>query len=176
MSPVDENHRRHGSQCLQGNRPSSPGCQVLYRPAGKMLYQLGFAHSCCLAAAIGLREKDKNMALTKAEIVQIVVDNVGLNKREALEMVEAFFEEIGASLEAGEDVKLSGFGGFQLRKKAERPGRNPKTGETARVTARRVVTFHPSQKLKLMVSGFVSKRQESRQADKSVRGALGVQR
>ena len=89
------------------------------------------------------------MTLTKAEIVQVVVDNVGLNKREALEMVEAFFEEIGASLEAGEDVKLSGFGGFQLREKPERPGRNPKTGETARVTARRVVTFHPSQKLKL---------------------------
>lgn len=125
---------------------------------------------------MGYGIKDKNMALTKAEIVQVVVDNVGLNKREALEMVEAFFEEISASLEAGEDVKLSGFGVFQLREKPERPGRNPKTGETARVTARRVVTFHPSQKLKLTVSGFASKRHESRQADKSVEGALGVQR
>lgn len=116
------------------------------------------------------------MTLTKAEIVQIVVDNVGLNKREALEMVEAFFEEISASLEAGEDVKLSGFGGFQLREKPERPGRNPKTGETARVTARRVVAFHPSQKLKLAVSGFASKNQETRQADKSVGGAVDVRR
>lgn len=116
------------------------------------------------------------MTLTKAEIVQVVADNVGLNKREALEMVEAFFEEICASLEAGEDVKLSGFGGFQLREKPERPGRNPKTGETARVTAHRVVTFHPSQKLKLAVSGFASKRQESRQAGNSVGGSLGVQR
>ncbi|NMG42281.1 integration host factor subunit alpha [Aromatoleum toluvorans] len=91
-------------------------------------------------------------------------------------MVEAFFEEIFASLEAGEDVKLSGFGGFQLREKPERPGRNPKTGETARVTARRFVTFHPSQKLKLKVSEFANKRQEPRQTDKSVGGALGVQR
>lgn len=76
---------------------------------------------------LGYGIKDKNMALTKAEIVQIVVDNVGLNKREALEMVEAFFEEISTSLEAGEDVKLSGFGGFQLHEKPERPGRNPIT-------------------------------------------------
>nr|NMF99267.1 integration host factor subunit alpha [Aromatoleum toluolicum] len=116
------------------------------------------------------------MTLTKAELVQVVVDNVGLNKREALEMVEAFFEEISTSLEAGEDVKLSGFGGFQLREKPERPGRNPKTGETARVTARRVVTFHPSQKLKLKVSEFAGKRQEPRQADNAVGGSYEVQR
>lgn len=93
------------------------------------------------------------MTLTKSEIIQVLVDNVGLNKREAADLVEAFFEEIGAALEAGEDVKLSGFGGFQLRTKAERPGRNPKTGEERVIKARRVVTFHASQNLKQAVSG-----------------------
>src|SRR3990167_5937547 len=72
-------------------------------------------------------------------------------KREAKDMVEAFFEEIRAQLEQGESVKLSGFGNFQLRDKPQRPGRNPKTGEEIPITARRVVTFHPSQKLKTMV-------------------------
>lgn len=101
------------------------------------------------------------MTLTKADLIQLVVDNVGLNKREAAEMVEAFFEEISSALEAGNDVKLSGFGGFQLRVKPERPGRNPKTGETAIVTARRVVTYHPSQKLKLAVSELASRARGS---------------
>lgn len=97
------------------------------------------------------------MTLTKADLIQLVVDCVGLNKREAAEMVEAFFEEISSALEAGDDVKLSGFGGFQLRMKPERPGRNPKTGEGAVIAARRVVTFHPSQKLKLAVSELADK-------------------
>lgn len=101
------------------------------------------------------------MTLTKADLIQLVVDSVGLNKREAAEMVEAFFEEISSALEAGDDVKLSGFGGFQLREKPARPGRNPKTGETAIVTARRVVTFHPSQKLKLVVNALASKKLET---------------
>jgi integration host factor subunit alpha len=89
--------------------------------------------------------------LTKAELSDLLFEKVGLNKREAKDMVEAFFEEIRIQLEAGESVKLSGFGNFQLRDKPQRPGRNPKTGEEIPITARRVVTFHPSQKLKSMV-------------------------
>ena len=91
------------------------------------------------------------MALTKAEIAEALFDQLGLNKREAKDMVEAFFEEIRGALERGESVKLSGFGNFQLRDKPQRPGRNPKTGEEIPITARRVVTFHASQKLKAMV-------------------------
>jgi len=74
-------------------------------------------------------------------------EKIGLNGREARDMLEAFFEEICSALERGESVKLSGFGNFQLRNKAQRPGRNPKTGEEVPVTARRVVLFHASQKL-----------------------------
>ena len=89
--------------------------------------------------------------VTKNELSEALFDQVGLNKREAKDMVEAFFEEIRMQLEGGETVKLSGFGNFQLRDKPQRPGRNPKTGEEIPITARRVVTFHPSQKLKSMV-------------------------
>jgi integration host factor subunit alpha len=88
------------------------------------------------------------MTLTKADMAEMLFDQVGLNKREAKDMVEAFFEEIRVALESGDTVKLSGFGNFELRKKSERPGRNPKTGEEIPITARRVVTFHSSQKLK----------------------------
>lgn len=89
--------------------------------------------------------------LTKAELAEMLFDRLGLNKREAKDMVEAFFEEIRSALEANETVKLSGFGNFQLRDKPQRPGRNPKTGEEIPISARRVVTFHPSQKLKSAV-------------------------
>jgi len=88
------------------------------------------------------------MTLTKAELADLLFDKVGLNKREAKDMVESFFEEIRVALEEGDAVKLSGFGNFQLRDKPQRPGRNPKTGEEIPISARRVVTFHPSQKLK----------------------------
>ncbi len=88
------------------------------------------------------------MTLTKAELADLLFDKVGLNKREAKDMVEAFFEEVRTALQAGDGVKLSGFGNFQLRDKPQRPGRNPKTGEEIPITARRVVTFHASQKLK----------------------------
>ena len=87
------------------------------------------------------------MALTKAEMAERLFEDLGLNKREAKELVEAFFEEIRMSLEAGQQVKLSGFGNFDLRDKNQRPGRNPKTGEEIPITARRVVTFRPGQKL-----------------------------
>lgn len=89
--------------------------------------------------------------LTKAELAELLFDQVGLNKREAKDMVEAFFEAIRDALENGESVKLSGFGNFQLRDKPQRPGRNPKTGEAIPIAARRVVTFHASQKLKALV-------------------------
>ena len=91
------------------------------------------------------------MTLTKAELADMLFDKVGLNKREAKDMVEAFFEEVRGALQTGDGVKLSGFGNFQLRDKPQRPGRNPKTGEEIPITARRVVTFHASQKLKATV-------------------------
>ncbi|MDO5654329.1 MAG: integration host factor subunit alpha [Brachymonas sp.] len=87
-------------------------------------------------------------ALTKAQLAEMLFEQIGLNKRESKDMVDAFFDVIGAQLVAGGEVKLSGFGNFQLRVKAPRPGRNPRTGELIPIGARRVVTFHPSQKLK----------------------------
>jgi len=91
------------------------------------------------------------MALTKAEVAEHLYEKVGLNKRDAKEMVEVFFEEIRETLESGQQVKLSGFGNFDLREKSERPGRNPKTGEDIPISARKVVTFRPGQKLKSRV-------------------------
>ena len=84
-------------------------------------------------------------------LADLLFEQLGLNKREAKDMVERFFEEIRLALAQGHSVKLSGFGNFQLRQKPQRPGRNPKTGEEIPITARRVVTFHASQKLKAMV-------------------------
>ncbi len=92
-------------------------------------------------------------ALTKADLAEMLFNDLGLNKREAKEMVELFFEEIRSSLEHNEEVKLSGFGNFDIRDKKSRPGRNPKTGEEVAVSARRVVTFKPGQKLKARVDG-----------------------
>ena len=94
------------------------------------------------------------MALTKADMAEKLYEELGLNKREAKELVEMFFEEICAALETGIQVKLSGFGNFDLRNKNERPGRNPKTGEDIPITARRVVTFRPGQKLKARVEAY----------------------
>ena len=101
------------------------------------------------------------MTLTKADLTVYLVDQLGLNAREAKEMTDAFFLEITNALAAGEEVKLTGFGMFNLRDKATRPGRNPKTGEEIAVTARRVVTFHPSGLLKNAVeSSLVRARDE----------------
>ncbi len=91
------------------------------------------------------------ITLTKAELADMLFERLGLNKRESKDMVDDFFEEIRTALERGDDVKLSSFGIFQLREKKQRPGRNPKTGEAIPIKARRVVTFHASQKLKAMV-------------------------
>jgi integration host factor subunit alpha len=94
------------------------------------------------------------MALTKADFAEKLFDELGLNKREAKDLVELFFEEIKESLESGQEVKLSGFGKFELRDKTSRPGRNPKTGEEVAITARRVVTFRSGQKLKARVEAY----------------------
>jgi len=94
------------------------------------------------------------MALTKADMAERLFDELGLNKREAKELVELFYEEIRAALESGQQVKLSGFGNFDLRDKNQRPGRNPKTGEEIPISARRVVTFRPGQKLKARVEAY----------------------
>jgi integration host factor subunit alpha len=90
-------------------------------------------------------------ALTKAQLAEMLFEQIGLNKRESKDMVDAFFDLICARLIAGEEVKLSGFGNFQMRIKAPRPGRNPRTGELIPIEARKVVTFHASQKLKEMI-------------------------
>ena len=93
-------------------------------------------------------------ALTKADIAEHLFEQLGLNKREAKEVVELFFDEISKSLENNVQVKLSGFGNFELKEKRERPGRNPKTGEDVAISARRVVTFHSGQKLKARVEAY----------------------
>lgn len=89
--------------------------------------------------------------LTKADISERLFTELGLNKREAKDIVEMFFEKVRVALETGQQVKLSGFGNFDLRDKKQRPGRNPKTGEEIPISARRVVTFRPGQKLKSRV-------------------------
>lgn len=99
-------------------------------------------------------------ALTKAQMAEKLYEELGLNKREAREIVELFFEEIRAALESGRQVKLSGFGNFDLRDKKERPGRNPKTGEKIPISARRVVTFRPGQKLKARVEAHAGNRRQ----------------
>ena len=87
-------------------------------------------------------------ALTKAQLAELLFEQIGLNKRESKDMVDAFFSLVSESLVNGQDVKITGFGNFQIRTKAPRPGRNPRTGEAIPIDARRVVTFHASQKLK----------------------------
>ena len=91
--------------------------------------------------------------LTKAELAELLFERLGLNKRESKDMVEAFFDLVHVSLVRGDDIKLSGFGNFNIRRKAPRPGRNPRTGEAIPIDARNVVTFHASHKLKAIVQG-----------------------
>jgi integration host factor subunit alpha len=93
-------------------------------------------------------------SLTKAGLAEMLFDELGLNKREAKEIVEMFYNEICVALEKNDSVKLSGFGNFELRDKNSRPGRNPKTGEEIPISARRVVTFKPGQKLKARVENY----------------------
>jgi len=91
------------------------------------------------------------MALTKADIVEKLYESIGFSKRDAQGVVDSFFDLMSSTLERGDKIKLSGFGNFDLRRKRERPARNPKTGEAALVSARTVVTFHPGQKLKARI-------------------------
>ena len=93
-------------------------------------------------------------ALTKADLADMLFDDLGLNKREAHEIVEMFYAEISEALEKNHNVKISGFGNFELRDKKSRPGRNPKTGEEVAISARRVVTFKPGQKLRSRVETY----------------------
>lgn len=100
------------------------------------------------------------MAITKAAMAEALFDELGLNKREAKELVELFFAEVSNALVNGDDVKLSGFGNFILRRKDQRPGRNPKTGEEIPISARTVVTFKPGQKLKARVEAYAGTKQQ----------------
>ncbi len=99
------------------------------------------------------------MTLTKAEMAEKIFEEVGLNKREAKEFVDTFFDALSERLATGVQVKLSGFGNFELRRKNTRPGRNPKTGEEIPIPARTVVTFRPGQKLKERVESHAGSRQ-----------------
>ena len=91
------------------------------------------------------------MTVTKMELANTLFEELGLNKRESKEFVEQFFEEIRKALEEGQTVKFSGFGSFSVRDKPERPGRNPKTGEEIPVSARRVVTYRASKKIRDLI-------------------------
>jgi integration host factor subunit alpha len=97
------------------------------------------------------------MTITKNTLVEIIHDEVGLNKREAKEFIEEFFEIIKNTLEEGNDIKFSGFGNFILRDKVARPGRNPKTGENVTISERRVVTFKSGLKLKNKLEAYDGK-------------------
>ena len=105
------------------------------------------------------------MTITKADLADRLYEELGLNKRESKEFVELFFEKMRQSLESGEAVKLSGFGNFDLRQKTPRPGRNPKTGEEIPISARRVVTFRPSLKLKERVAQYTASLHTDRQEE-----------
>lgn len=99
--------------------------------------------------------REQGGTVTKALIAEQLFREIGLNRREAKDLIEMLFERISVALQSGEPVKLSGFGNFELREKKERPGRNPKTGRESLIRARRVVTFRPGQKLKLRVRTYV---------------------
>jgi integration host factor subunit alpha len=91
---------------------------------------------------------DERKTLTKAELAEMLFERVGLNKREAKDMVESFFEEVRTALQKGDGVKLSGFGNFHLRDKPQRPGRNPKTGDKVELTGKYVPHFKPGKELR----------------------------
>ena len=135
--------------------------KVTLKDYAKIIRLQNFEEICLLAEK--LRGKTVKMVNSTAvggwvaEMLHRTVplfNELGLNKREARELVDLYFEELRASLAVGEQIKLSGFGNFDLRDKNERPGRNPKTGEEIPITARRVVTFRPGQKLKARVEAY----------------------
>ena len=118
-----------------------------------------------LATTTALKQEDimefaveslETPALTKAQLAELLFEQIGLNKRESKDMIDAFFDLISDSLVEGKDVKISGFGNFQIRTKAPRPGRNPRTGELIPIGERRVATFHASAKLKEQIHGSIN--------------------
>jgi len=152
-SPQQSEERLFGAPDIQ-NYSSRQGFKINNNDVDSTVLQEALAadlHRAMLVARVRQEAEKALPTLTKAELAELLFEQVGLNKREAKDMVETFFDEIRNALERGEAVKLSGFGNFQLRDKPQRPGRNPKTGEEIPITARRVVTFHASQKLKGMV-------------------------
>lgn len=106
-------------------------------------------------------ESIESPALTKAQLADLLFEQIGLNKRESKDMIDAFFDLIAQSLVEGTDVKISSFGNFQIRTKAPRPGRNPRTGEAIPIEARRAVTFHASHKLKEQIQGDSQEKLEA---------------
>jgi integration host factor subunit alpha len=143
----------------------------------------GSAFGCAVEAAVGMNTPDphdgidpgedddpatslvalptlETPTLTKAELAELLFERLGLNKRESKDMVEAFFDLVHATLVSGHEVKMSGFGNFNIRRKAPRPGRNPRTGESIPIKARNVVTFHASHKLKGVVQGDIPPEEE----------------
>ena len=98
-------------------------------------------------------EKQERSTMTKADIVEKVYQKIGFSKKEASELVEMVFGNLKDVLCRGDKVKISGFGNFVIREKKERIGRNPQTGEQIKISARRVLTFRPSQVLKAMLNG-----------------------
>ena len=92
------------------------------------------------------------MAMTKADIVEALYEKVGFSKKEAADLVELVFDQIKGTLAKGEKIKISGFGNFVVREKRSRIGRNPQTGESIEISARRVLTFRPSQVLRAEVN------------------------
>lgn len=118
-------------------------------------WRVTWAHDCALKKDFMELSFDtlETPALTKAQLAELLFEQIGLNKRESKDMIDAFFDLIAQRLVEGEDVKISGFGNFQIRTKAPRPGRNPRTGEEVAIGARRVVTFHASHKLKEQIQG-----------------------
>ncbi len=100
------------------------------------------------------------MSVTKTDLAEALYMDVGLNKCEANEFVEAFFNTIKDVLVDGCDVKLSGFGNFELRDKKGRPGRNPKTLEEIQIAPRRIVAFKPGQKIKDTIETYAGSRSQ----------------
>ena len=96
--------------------------------------------------------------LTRADLAEKLFTDVGINQREAKEIVGAFFDVISMALENNQQVKLAGFGNFEVRDKKPRPGRNPKTGEAFQISARRVATFRPGKKLRIRVEAYFGER------------------
>ena len=125
------------------------GCQILAKQTKARKMDMEFSV-----------ENLENTALTKAHLAELLFEQMGLNKRESKEMIDAFFELISERLADGEDVKISGFGNFQIRTKPPRPGRNPRTGETIPIKSRRVVTFHASHKLKDQIQATTPEQSE----------------